>query len=155
MSWWNNNSKKEDDAGELSKHLASALNGAQTALMMVDRDLKVFYVNEKSVELLAIHEELFQTLDPSFRASREWIIGQCIDIFHKNPAHQRGILADPNNMPYETEINVKDVKLHLVVGAIKDEQGNYIGNTSSGKTSLNSGCVMVSGPVCRQPLISH
>lgn len=133
MSWW----KKEQAAADentqkdqgLKAHIVSALDSAQTALMMVDRDFKVFYVNNKSVELLKTHETLFRSKWPNFRADKDWIEGTCIDMFHTNPAHQRQMLSNPANLPYETNIQVEDVTLKLVVGAVTDENGDYIGNT--------------------------
>ncbi|STO56443.1 aerotaxis transducer Aer2 [Grimontia hollisae] len=133
MSWWKKETavvteNTQKDQG-LKAHIVSALDTAQTALMMVDRDFKVFYVNNKSVELLQTHETLFRSKWPNFRAEKAWIEGTCIDMFHKNPAHQRQLLSNPANLPYETNIQVEDVTLKLVVGAVTDENGEYIGNT--------------------------
>ncbi len=36
----------------------------------------------------------------------EDLVGQSIDIFHKNPAHQRRLLADPNNLPHRARITI-------------------------------------------------
>ncbi|MDD1791938.1 methyl-accepting chemotaxis protein [Enterovibrio sp. ZSDZ42] len=133
MSWWKkekvtDTESTQEDLG-LKAHIVSALDTAQTALMMVDRDFKVFYVNKKSVELLKTHEELFRSKWPSFRAEKDWIEGTCIDLFHKNPAHQRQMLSNPANLPHETVIKVEDVSLRLVVGAVIDASGEYVGNT--------------------------
>ncbi|MCG9596374.1 methyl-accepting chemotaxis protein [Vibrio sp. Isolate25] len=114
----------------LSKdQLFSALNAAQTALMMIDRDFNITYINQKSLELLKKHEALFQSLWPNFRADEEFLMGFCIDGFHANPAHQRHMLSNPSNLPYTTTITVKDVKIELNVGAIIDGKGQYVGNT--------------------------
>ncbi|KXF80117.1 aerotaxis transducer Aer2 [Enterovibrio coralii] len=133
MSWWNRTKEAvsentQEDQG-LKAHIVSALDTAQTALMMVDRDFKVFYVNKKSLELLKLHEDLFRTKWPSFRAEKDWIVGNCIDMFHANPAHQRQLLSNPANLPYDTIIKIDDVSLRLVVGAVVDDKGDYVGNT--------------------------
>ncbi|MDD1782318.1 methyl-accepting chemotaxis protein [Enterovibrio sp. ZSDZ35] len=133
MSWWNKSKvaiseNTQEDQG-LKAHIVSALDTAQTALMMVDRDFKVFYVNKKSMELLKVHEQLFRTKWPSFRAEKDWIVGNCIDMFHANPSHQRQMLSNPANLPHETIIQVDDVSLRLVVGAVVDDNGDYVGNT--------------------------
>ncbi len=109
--------------------LMSALDVAQTALMMIDRDFNITYLNKRSLALLAQHEVLFQSVWPGFQATEEYLIGYCIDGFHKNPQHQRQMMASPNNMPYTTTIDIEDVQIELNVGAIVDAQGNYIGNT--------------------------
>ena len=67
--------------------LQSAVDGARTAMMMVDRDLVVTYVNAATLELLRAHESELRQVYPGFDASR--IVGTCIDRFHRDPAHQR------------------------------------------------------------------
>ncbi|MBU2899284.1 aerotaxis transducer Aer2 [Vibrio hepatarius] len=121
-----------DDPEEksLSKdQLVSALNAAQTALMMIDRDFNITYINQKSIDLLKSHESLFQSVWPNFRADEEFLMGYCIDGFHANPAHQRQLLSNPSNLPHTATITVKDVQIELNVGAIIDANGNYVGNT--------------------------
>ena len=115
--------KKEEEAFRLQR----AIDGAQTAIMMIDRDLVITYANESTKELLREHEHTLRKLYPSFSADR--VIGSCIDMFHKNPAHQRRMLDDPRNLPYETDIQVGPLKFHIRVGAMYDLNKNYIGNT--------------------------
>ncbi|MGD8171821.1 aerotaxis transducer Aer2 [Vibrio sp. TRT 21S02] len=122
--------EQPQDSGGISKEqILSALNAAQTALMMIDRDFKITYVNQKSIDLLQHHEVLFQSIWPNFRANEEFLIGYCIDGFHANPQHQRQLLSSVANLPYKTVISVQDVKIELNVGAIIDAMGNYVGNT--------------------------
>ncbi len=128
MAWWRGN-KEKSKRNDVKSNMITALDNAQTALMMVDRDFKIQYVNNKSVALLQEHERLFRKQWPQFNAEKDWIEGECIDMFHANPSHQRKLLSDPNNLPYETIIRIEDVSLKLVVGAIYNAQGEYIGNT--------------------------
>ncbi|WP_295899306.1 aerotaxis transducer Aer2 [uncultured Vibrio sp.] len=109
--------------------LQASVDQSQSAIMMVDRDFSITYANRKTLELLKSHEVLFQSVWPNFRATEEFLIGFCIDGFHKDPAHQRGLLSDPNNLPYNTVIDIKDVKISLNVSAMIDAQGNYVGNS--------------------------
>ncbi|MEH0740389.1 PAS domain-containing protein [Vibrio cholerae] len=119
----------EQESGISKEQLMSALNAAQTALMMIDRDFKITYLNQKSLELLKHHEALFQSMWPGFKANEDDLLGFCIDAFHANPSHQRQLLSNPNNLPYTTTISVKDVRIELNVGAIIDAKGQYVGNT--------------------------
>ncbi|MDN3685205.1 PAS domain-containing protein [Vibrio sinaloensis] len=96
--------------GYQKQQLLSALNAAQTALMMIDRDFNITYINRKSIELLQQHEALFRSVWPNFQANEEFLLGYCIDAFHVNPSHQRQMLSNPANLPYTTNITVKDVK---------------------------------------------
>ncbi|WP_435532878.1 aerotaxis transducer Aer2 [Vibrio marisflavi] len=120
---------KEKEEGVSKEQLLSALNAAQTALMMIDRDFKITYLNQQSLDLLKTHQSLFQSIWPEFRADEEYLIGYCIDGFHANPQHQRSMLANPSNLPYTTTIEVKGVKIELNVGAIINSSGEYVGNT--------------------------
>jgi len=107
----------------------SALNNMLTAVMMVDRDFKVTYVNRATVTLLAKHEHKFKKVWPQFQATESYLIGNCIDGFHKNPAHQRQMLSDPSRLPFRTDIKIDDLIIELNVSAIMDSAGKYIGNT--------------------------
>jgi methyl-accepting chemotaxis protein len=52
----------------------------------------------------------------------------CIDSFHRNPAHQRRMLADESRLPFRTDIGVGDLKFALNVSASHDADGTYDGN---------------------------
>jgi methyl-accepting chemotaxis protein len=55
------------------------------------------------------------------------IVGSSLDIFHKKPSYQRGILADESQLPRRANIQVGPETLDLLVSAIRDKSGNYIG----------------------------
>lgn len=105
----------------------SAFDSSSSAMMLVDRDLTVQYVNKATIALLTRHEEAFRKVWPSFSVAN--MVGTCIDIFHKNPAHQRAMLADPSRLPYKTDIAIGDIKIELNISAINDPKGRYVGST--------------------------
>lgn len=109
------------------QQMKAAVNGAMTAMMMVDRDFNVTYANKSTIDLLTKHQETLRTIFPGFEAAK--LVGSCIDMFHKNPAHQRQMLANPGNLPYQTDIEVGPLKFALNVTAIMDDSGSYIGNS--------------------------
>src|SRR5690349_17111924 len=111
------------DIDELKNDIVEKVSAA---IMMVDRDFVVTYVNEPTKELLRTNADAFRILWPSF--DPEKIIGTCIDTFHKNPGHQRKLLADPSRLPFKTEITVGDLKIALHVTGSFDRKGNYVGN---------------------------
>lgn len=57
----------------------------------------------------------------------EALVGQSIDIFHKNPQHQRRLLSDPKNLPHKARINIGGEVLDLTVTAMRDSRGRYTG----------------------------
>lgn len=89
--------------------------------MMCDPDtLEMTYMNESSRKTLeGLQQHLPIPVDD--------ILGQSIDVFHKNPEHQRRILRDPANLPFETKIKVGPETLHLKISAIMGEDGGYLG----------------------------
>ncbi len=128
------NALEWQDVTELRKQedLAAQLQGAAdqsgTAQVMIDRDFIITYANEATLKLLKDNEATFQKKYPGFSADPEVVIGTCIDTFHKNPEHQRKLLADPNNLPWKTDIEIEHLKFALNVTAIMDAGGNYVGN---------------------------
>ena len=127
------NTLEWSDVTEARKHesnvtrLQGTVDNAMTAIMMIDRDLVITYANKSTVELLRTHEPALRGLYPGFAVDN--LIGTCIDMFHKNPAHQRQLLDNPANLPYSTDIQVGPLKFRINVTAIMDAQGQYIGNS--------------------------
>ena len=115
--------KQEEQASRLQR----AVDGAQTAMMMIDRDLVITYANDSTLALMKTHGEVLQSLYAGFDADK--LVGTCIDIFHKNPSHQRKILSDPGNLPFETDISVGPLTFHILASAIYDLKGEYVGCT--------------------------
>jgi len=109
-----------------SVRLQGMVDGAMTAMMMIDRDFNITYANDSTLNLLKENEAVLREAYPGFSADK--ILGSNIDTFHKNPGHQRQLLSDPNNLPYQTDIQVGPLKFSLNVTAVMDSGGNYIGN---------------------------
>jgi len=119
-------SKIMDDQDQASR-LKCAVDGAQTAIMMVDREFIVTYANQATMDLLEQYRTELSLAFPGFNPNA--LVGLCIDMFHKNPAHQRQLLDNVNNLPYKTDISIGDLKFSLNVTAIVDAGGSYVGNT--------------------------
>lgn len=93
---------------------------APVAIMAADLNCTITYINPASAKALKGIEHLLP-------CRVDDIVGQSIDIFHKNPAHQRRLLADPSNLPHRAKIKVGDETLELNMNAIYDESGAYAG----------------------------
>jgi len=123
-----------DEIGMLARALADIrdlIADNQRLTQMVDQmpinvmtadpqDFRINYVNKTSIETL----KSIQRLLP---CKAEEIVGQCIDIFHKHPEHQRKLLANPKNLPHHAVIQLGGEYLDLNVSAINDAKGNYVG----------------------------
>ena len=107
--------------------MKAALDGAITAVMMVDRDLIITYANRGTYELLRKHRAEFNAVYPDLNIDQ--LIGTCIDILHRRPQHQRQMLANPANLPHVADIRVGKLAFQIGVSALYDSDRNYIGNT--------------------------
>ncbi len=96
------------------------IENAPVNIMLADTNLNITYINPASQKTLRSIEHLLPI-------TADEILGQSIDIFHENPAHQRKMLADPANLPHRAIINVGDEKLDLLVNATYDADGKYSG----------------------------
>jgi len=108
--------QKEHEAAEKS----SMVENAPVNIIMADKDLNITYVNPATVKALTPLASLLPVpLDK--------VVGSNVDVFHKNPAYQRGILADPKNLPHRAVIELGENKLDLLVSPIYDNNGDFIG----------------------------
>jgi methyl-accepting chemotaxis protein len=109
---------------ELEKQAAqvsSMMENAPVNVLFCDPvEFKINYINPASIKTL-------KTIEQHLPVSVDKMMGQCIDIFHKNPAHQRKLLSDPRNLPYRAQIQVGPEILDLLVSPITDSNDNYIG----------------------------
>ena len=97
------------------------LDGLAVNVMVADiAELKVRYANPATFKALREIEDLLPI-------NADDLIGTCIDVFHKNPAHQREMLSNASNFPHETDIQVGDETLRLHVDGLKSASGEYVG----------------------------
>ncbi len=104
-----------------SMRQAQMIDQMPVNVLMCDLDnYAMTYMNETSRKtLMGLESHLPIKVDD--------MIGSSIDVFHENPAHQRAMLADPNNLPHKTKIMVGPETLDLLVSPIMDKEGQYIG----------------------------
>lgn len=111
------------DKRELEAHsgmVQNMLDNMPTNVMTTGKDLKINYLNPKSKETL-------KKLEVHLPLKVDQIMGASIDIFHKDPSYQQGLLANPANLPRQALINVGPELLDLLVTANFDNRGNYTG----------------------------
>ncbi len=89
-------------------------------LIVADRDLRIQYINPASAKTLKSIEHLLP-------CKADQVVGQVIDIFHKNPEHQRKLLANDKNLPHRAVIQLGPENLELLVSALYDDNKNYVG----------------------------
>jgi methyl-accepting chemotaxis protein len=89
-------------------------------LILADRTFKIIYMNPASFTALRRLQHLLP-------CPVDEIVGKSIDIFHRQPERQRGIVSDPANLPHRAPIKLGDETLDLSVTALKDADGRYMG----------------------------
>lgn len=89
-------------------------------IMMADKEGTLLYMNKNS-------EENLKLLEKHLPDKVDVLVGNKIDWFHQTPEKQRRIIADPKKLPHRAIIEIGSDKLDLLVSAIFDNEGEYIG----------------------------
>ena len=121
-------------AVQLQKRAGSAVKAAQAQNSMFEQMMETSPLNF----IRADTDLIIRYMNPASRATLtklahllpckvDDIVGNSIDIFHKNPAHPRRILADPKNLPHRAEIRLGPETLALNASAIYDNSQHYLG----------------------------
>jgi len=109
------------DRMDQAAQLAQMVDEMPINVMKCDpEDFKINYINKTSLETLRSIEHLLPI-------KVDEIEGATIDVFHKNPVHQRTMLSDPENLPHKALIQLGPEKLELNVSAITNPDGSYAG----------------------------
>ena len=100
----------------------AVLGALPTNVLVLDpTTAAITYANKRSVETLnALRQHLPSVVDPNR------MVGQSMDVFHKNPHHQRSIVGDPSRLPWRTKIKLGPKTLDLHVSAVHAANGEYI-----------------------------
>jgi methyl-accepting chemotaxis protein len=104
--------------------IRNALDKCSTNVMIADTNLEIIYMNETVKAMMQGNESELRKSLPSFDASK--LMGANIDVFHKNPAHQRGMLSTLKST-YKTQIQVGTLYFGLNANPIIDASGNRLG----------------------------
>jgi methyl-accepting chemotaxis protein len=104
--------------------IKSALDKASASVMLADDNLNIIYVNEAAQKLFREAETEMRRDVPALHADR--IIGSNIDIFHKNPSHQRQLLANLRST-HIAEVRVGGRVMRIAASPVVNGAGNRFG----------------------------
>ncbi|MCB8839688.1 methyl-accepting chemotaxis protein [Aurantimonas sp. VKM B-3413] len=96
----------------------AALEALRTNVMIADRDLRITYLNPELMKLLKEAEPELRNELPAF--STATLVGSNIDIFHKNPGHQRNMLSRLQQ-PHNATIRVGRRVFDLLVTPLREK----------------------------------
>ncbi|MEP9319258.1 methyl-accepting chemotaxis protein [Pseudomonas sp. LABIM340] len=117
--------KANADAAEYNARIKSALDNVSANVMIANNDLEIIYMNRTVTEMLGNAEADIRKQLPNFNASR--LMGANIDMFHKNPAHQRGMLAHLTAR-HKAELNLGGRRFALDVVPVFNDAGERLGS---------------------------
>ncbi len=119
MVTWEVVTKKVENEVNLAR-IQSMMENAPVNILLADLSLNLVYINPKSRETLRSLEKLLPK-------PVDQLMGQSIDIFHKNPEFQRKLLADDRKLPHRAKIRLGEHTLDLLVSAVYDNNRKYAG----------------------------
>ncbi len=108
----------------IASQRSAALKSCRANVMLADNDLRITYMNDTVIEMLRKNENAIKKELPNFRVDN--LIGTCVDDFHKNPAHQRGMLKSLSE-PYQTDLTLGELVFGLIATPWFDQNGDRIG----------------------------
>ena len=101
-----------------------ALDNVASNAMMADTDGNIVYLNKAVMAMFRKAEADIRHELPNFDTTK--LIGANIDSFHKNPAHNRSMVAALKDT-YRTRIKVADRSFDLAANPVIDEAGKRLG----------------------------
>ncbi|WP_290580257.1 methyl-accepting chemotaxis protein [Ketobacter sp.] len=107
-----------------SKRLADALMVCDTSVMIADADYNIVFMNHAVTRMLERRNDELGQHVPNFNLSS--LMGANMDIFHKDPSHQRGMVSKLKAV-YRTRIKVGSLTFSLIATPLFDEAGARIG----------------------------
>ncbi|MES9868053.1 MAG: hypothetical protein ABW157_22245, partial [Candidatus Thiodiazotropha sp. LLP2] len=104
--------------------IKQALDNVTANTMVADVDCNIIYLNKSVLNMFrAAQNDIVKEL-PKFDSAT--LLGSNIDMFHKNPTHQRNMLADLDST-FTSQLNVGGRTFNIIANPIKDEEGKRIG----------------------------
>jgi methyl-accepting chemotaxis protein len=104
-----------------------ALDNVSTGVMIADANRNIIYTNKSVVRVLKGAEAAIRTQLPEFNAEK--LVGTNIDSFHKNPAHQAGLLANLTQ-PHAANLEIGGRSLTGTANPVINERGERIGSVA-------------------------
>jgi methyl-accepting chemotaxis protein len=109
---------------EDTTRLKMAMDNISVNVMVADSDRNIIYMNPAVLKMLQAAEGNIKKSLPHFDVHK--LMGANIDSFHKNPAHQKDMLANLNGT-HKTEISIAGHVFQLTANSITNNNGQRLG----------------------------
>ena len=107
-----------------SMRIKQALDTVNSGVMVADPDYNIIYMNDAVLDLFNEAQDDIRKDLPDFNIDA--LLGANIDVFHKNPAHQRGML-DKLTGTFKASLNLGGHTLDFSANPVANETGERIG----------------------------
>ena len=115
---------EERRVAAVNLRLKVALDNVSSNVMVADEKHQIIYMNETALKLFSDAEADIRKDLPQFAADR--IVGSNIDLFHKNPVHQRRLLEGMKDT-HHAGFAVGGRSMRFVANPVTDERGQLLG----------------------------
>ena len=112
------------EAAIVNERIVQALNKTNANVMIADVDGTIIFLNDTVTAMLRHHEAEIRRSIPSFDLNM--VVGSSFDRFHKNPSHQRNLLASLRGT-HRVQIQVGPLYFTLAASPIIDKDGTRLG----------------------------
>ncbi len=109
---------------EESLRIRAALDNATANVTIADPDGKIIYLNKAVQRMFRENQDAIRSAMPTFDADK--VLGSNFDGYHKNPAHQRQMLASLSEL-YKTTVRVAGRSFNLTAIPVANQKGQRIG----------------------------
>ncbi|NOQ77287.1 MAG: PAS domain-containing protein [Methylococcaceae bacterium] len=110
--------------GAESLRIKQALDNVSSCVMVANTNLEIIYMNDTVKSMFKNAEKDIQQQLPNFDADQ--LLGANIDQFHKNPAHQRGMVPNLQGT-LKSELVIGSRHMNFVANPVLDASGGRIG----------------------------
>ncbi len=109
---------KEQQTLEHTVRVVSALDSSSANVIIADKEGVIVYVNRSFVRTFRHRQQEIRKVLPLFDVDK--VVGSNIDVFHKNPGHQRHLLKTVTDT-YRSNIKIADLHFLLTLNPIRAE----------------------------------
>ncbi len=116
--------ERERKVAAENMQIRNALDNVSGNVMIANAERTITYMNDAVMGMMRRNQDELRKVLPSFNVDN--LIGNSIDQFHRNPAHQAGMLANLRET-YHTQIKVGPLSFGLIASPIMTESGEHAG----------------------------
>ncbi|KLN60044.1 hypothetical protein WH96_14475 [Kiloniella spongiae] len=124
LQTFKDNAVEQDRSAAENMRIKSALDSSSANVMVADNNLDIIYMNDAVLEMMREGETDIRRDLPGFDTNK--LLGDSIDRFHKNPAHQRSLL-ETLNTTYQGRIKVGGRTYDLIANPIITQDKERLG----------------------------